>query len=78
MKKDKKNILLIGLDALRSSNLGCYGYKRPTSPNIDKITEQGILFKNAFSTGNQTDPSLTSFFSGLYVNVLEYHTQPSK
>ena len=60
------NILFIIIDALRARNLGCYGYSKPTSPNIDKIARGGVLFENAYSCINSTDPSLTTIFSGKY------------
>ncbi|MCD6482922.1 MAG: sulfatase, partial [Candidatus Aenigmarchaeota archaeon] len=63
----RPNILLIGIDALRVKNLSCYGYKRPTTPNIDKLAHRGMLFKKAFSVGNQTVPSLIAIFSGCYI-----------
>lgn len=68
MKSIKKgpNILFILVDALRAKNLGCYGYPRPTSPNIDKIAKQSVLFESAFSCINTTEPSLTTIFSGRY------------
>jgi len=61
-----KNIIFILIDNLRARNLGCYGYKLETSPNIDLLAKEGILFKNAYTTINSTDPALTSIFSGLY------------
>jgi len=64
--KKKPNILFILVDTLRAKNLGCYGYSKPTSPHIDKLADDGILFENAFSSANTTDPSLTSIFSGKY------------
>lgn len=54
------------IDALRAKNLGCYGYSKPTSPNIDNLAREGILFENAFSCSNVTDASLTTIFSGMY------------
>lgn len=60
------NIIIIILDALRVRNLGCYGYPKPTSPNIDNLVREGILFENAFSCTNYKDPSLTTVFSGKY------------
>ena len=60
------NIILLICDALRSSNLGCYGYNKNTSPQIDKIASRGIRFSNAFSTINTTDPSFTTIFTGKY------------
>lgn len=63
---NKKNIIIIGIDALRAKNLGCYGYTHSTSPNIDKLAKRGILFKNAYSCINTTDASLTTILSGKY------------
>jgi len=60
------NILFILIDALRAKNLGCYGYSKPTSPNIDNLAREGILFENTFSCSNVTDASLTTIFSGMY------------
>ena len=60
------NILFVVIDALRAKNLGCYGYSKPTSPNIDNLAREGILFENAFSCSNVTDASLTTIFSGTY------------
>lgn len=62
----KQNIVLIIIDALRADNIGCYGYTRKTSPNIDKLAREGILFENAFSCTNTTDPSITTILSGKY------------
>ena len=43
------NIIYIVIDTLRSDHLGCYGYSRNTSPNIDKLAAQSMLFSNAIS-----------------------------
>ena len=61
-----KNIILITIDALRADHLGCYGYERSTSPNIDRLAKNGVIFENVFSTVNATDPSLTTILSGKY------------
>jgi arylsulfatase A-like enzyme len=60
------NVVLLLSDALRAGNLGCYGYDKDTSPEIDKIAQRGIRFSKAFSTINATDSSLTTLFSGKY------------
>lgn len=62
----KPNILLILVDALRPDHLGCYGYPRDTSPNIDKIAHNGILFSNYYSVSSWTNPTIISMFTGLY------------
>jgi len=66
LKTRRPNIIFIVIDALRPKNLGCYGYAKPTSPNIDKLGAEGLLFNNAYSCTNATDPSLTAIFSGKF------------
>lgn len=60
---------------MRARNLGCYGYDKDISPYIDNIAGQGLLFKNAFSSINTTDPSFTTIFTGKYplVHGLRHH-----
>ncbi len=64
---EKPNIIFILLDACRRDRLGCYGYGKPTSPNIDKLAKESVVFENAFSVGNSTNPCLTSIFSGQHI-----------
>ena len=44
------NVLVIVIDTLRADHLSAYGYARPTSPNFDRLAQQGVLFENAVST----------------------------
>ena len=60
------NVILISLDTLRADRLGCYGYSRNTSPNIDMFANRSLVFKNTFSNAYNTLPSHMSIFSGLY------------
>ena len=59
-------IILIVIDCLRADHLGCYGYPRETSPNIDSLARGSILFKWAFSACPYTVPSHASMFTGKY------------
>jgi len=61
------NIILISIDALRADHLSCYGYHRNTSPNIDQLAREGILFKNCFSQATWTRASHASIFFSQYV-----------
>jgi len=61
-----KKIILISIDTLRADHLGCYGYPRDTSPVIDALAKEGILFKNSFSPSSHTIPSHGSIFTGKY------------
>ena len=64
-KKDF-NIVLITIDALRADHLSCYGYERETTPHIDRIAQEGVLFENAFASVPVTLPSHISIFTGHY------------
>jgi len=54
------------MDTVRADHLSCYGYHRRTTPNIDRIAKQGILYENAFSAAPWTPPSHASIFTGEY------------
>ena len=58
------NVILISVDTLRPDHLGCYGYNRDTSPNLDRFAEEGLLFEACFSHAPHTGPSCTTFLSG--------------
>lgn len=62
----KPNILLVILDAVRPDHLSCYGYRRKTSPNVDNLAEESILFENAISPAGWTLPAHASLFTGLF------------
>ena len=59
-----KHVLLIVADTLRSNRLGCYGYPRPTSPNIDRLAARGALYERNYSQACWTLPSMISMMSG--------------
>jgi arylsulfatase A-like enzyme len=52
------------IDTLRADHLGCYGYFRDTSPNIDRLAEEGVLFKDSHATAIATGPGFTSIITG--------------
>ncbi|UOQ86929.1 sulfatase [Gracilibacillus salinarum] len=57
-------IIMISLDSLRANRLGCYGYPKPTSPYLDKIARDGVLFENAFAADIPTESAHTAIFTG--------------
>lgn len=63
------HVLLITIDSLRADHLGCYGYQRNTSPNIDKLAKEGVLFLNCFATGSSTVWSFPGLLTGRYLEV---------
>ncbi len=63
---NQSDIVMIVLDTQRADRLGCYGYRRPISPNLDAFAEKSVLFERAVSPAQWTIPSHASFFTGLY------------
>ncbi len=57
-------ILYIDIDSLRPDHLGCYGYHRATSPNIDKLARDGMRFEHCYAPDTPCLPSRTGLFSG--------------
>lgn len=66
------NVILIVVDTLRADHLSCYGYNRKTSPNIDNLSLDSALFKNAISTAPWTAPSIGSLLTSQYPSVLGF------
>ena len=60
------NLIIISLDTLRADRLGAYGYKRPTSPALDQLAAQSVLFENAFSQAPATLISHATAMTGLF------------
>ncbi len=58
------NIVLIALDTQRADHLGCYGYSRNTSPFIDSVARQGVLFERCYAPNIPTHPSFTTMLAG--------------
>jgi len=57
-------VVLIGVDTLGADHLGVYGADRPTSPFLDQLAAEGVVFENAFATSPWTLPSFASIFTG--------------
>jgi choline-sulfatase len=60
------NVLIVVADALRADHLGCYGYPKPTSPNIDQFAQEGLVFEKAMTNAPWTKPAIASLFTSLY------------
>lgn len=62
----RPDIVLLVLDTQRADRLSCYGYTRRTSPCLDQLAEQAVLFSGAITPAQWTVPAHTSLFTGLY------------
>ena len=66
-----RNVLLISIDTCRADYLSCYGYKRKTTPNIDALAAEAIVFSNVISPVPITLPSHCSMLTG---TIPPYHS----
>jgi len=66
LRPNEMKILFIVIDTLRADHLHCYGYKQQTSPQIDRLGEEGVIFYNAYANGIPTTPAFTTLFTGLH------------
>ncbi len=61
-----KRLFLITIDTLRADHLGFQGYERETSPHLDQLAAEGVVFENAIAQWPKTGPSFASIFTGQY------------
>ena len=59
-----RNVVLISLDTCRADHLGCYGYDENTTPHIDALAEQSILFTDTLAAVPMTLPSHSTMLTG--------------
>lgn len=63
--KGRPNIIIILIDALRSDHLSPYGYQAESSPAINQLASQGVLFTKMTAQSSWTRPSVASIFTSL-------------
>jgi arylsulfatase A-like enzyme len=63
------NVLVISMDTLRAKSVGAYGCENPTTPTIDALAAEGVLFENAFSPAAYTLPGHASMVTGLWMRT---------
>ena len=61
----RPDILLYVVDTLRADRLSCYGGPAGTSPALDELASDGVLFEHAVAQSSWTKPSMVSVLSGL-------------
>jgi arylsulfatase len=73
-----KNCLFIILDAGAAGHFSTWGYGRRTTPNIDALSNEGFVFRKAFSQASATVPSVRSYFIGKYPDEARVHLEPAE
>jgi arylsulfatase A-like enzyme len=62
---ERPTLILISIDCLRADHVGVYGYEKPTTPSIDELAEDAVVYRRAASASSWTIPSHMSMFTGL-------------
>jgi arylsulfatase len=70
-----KNVLFVILDAARARQFGAYGYGRPTTPEIDRIAAEGIVFEKAYTPAVYTLAAMSSVWTSQYPD--RHHSEVS-
>jgi arylsulfatase A-like enzyme len=65
-------ILLVTIDTLRADHLGCYGYARPTSPNLDRLAGASTLFLNGWAHAPSTRYSMPAIATGRWPSAIAW------
>ena len=60
------SLVICSLDAARADHFGCYGYERETTPSIDRLAEESVVFRQHFTQHVTTKPSVSSLMTGQY------------
>jgi len=58
------NVIIVNIDSLRADHLGCYGYPRNSSPFIDRLAAEGVVFERALSNSSFTRESVATLLTG--------------
>ncbi len=61
----RPNVILISIDSLRADHVGCYGYERSTTPNLDRFAAEGVRFDEHISSSSWTLPAHASLFTSV-------------
>ncbi len=61
---ERPNIVLVTVDSLRADHCGFMGYEKDTTPNLDAMAEEGLVFENAIAPGPATPESMPAIFTG--------------
>jgi arylsulfatase A-like enzyme len=74
----RPNVLVILVDALRADVLGVAGYPMLTTPSIDRLASEGVVFDAAFAHSTWTKPSIATLFTSLYPSQHGLHRVASQ
>jgi len=66
---ERPYVLLIGIETLRADHVGCMGYSKNTTPTLNTVAKEGVVFSKAMATASWTMPAVMSVLTSLYPEV---------
>lgn len=76
--KNKPNVLFVLIDNVQPNHLGCYGYFRDTSPNLDALAKEGVIFKQMITNATWTRPAMSVMLTSKYSFPFLFHHDKTK
>ncbi len=74
-QQSRPHVVMIIIDTLRADKLGCYGFKRATSPELDAFAARGVRFERVVAQSSWTRPSIGSLLTSRYPRTLGLYKQ---
>jgi arylsulfatase A-like enzyme len=68
-----QGVILVWMDTLRRDHLGLYGYRRPTTPMLDGLAKEGVVFDDCIGQATWTKVATPSLFTSLYPSAHGVH-----
>lgn len=75
IERKRPNIIVIWADNMGWGDLSCYGCRQYTTPHLDALAREGVLFQNSYASAPMCTPSRVAFFTGRYPSRLQIGLQ---
>ncbi|MCB9795223.1 MAG: sulfatase [Alphaproteobacteria bacterium] len=69
------DVLFIVMDTVRAMNTSAYGYERETTPNLDRLAAEGVIFEDAYAPATWSLPAHAAIFTGMYPSKNNAHAE---
>ncbi len=73
-KGARPSFVLLSIDALRPDHMGIYGYRRPTTPNLDAFAQRAARFTHAYTASPRSLRSFASIWTARYASQVVWGT----
>lgn len=71
----RPNVLLVVLDTVRAKSCSLYGRDRPTTPGLERLARESVVFEHAIAPDTWTLPSHAAMFTGRYPTDIGVHAE---